>query len=91
MTGTTSTVEFEDNNGAINAKPNSSVFEGTAYYAGIGFAFIGMGYIVGGFRLGDAVSYSFGSQMGWDASTYAGAGFTNIRKVERKYCSCECK
>ena len=89
--GTTSTVEFEDNNGAINAKPNPSIFEGTAYYAGIDFAFIGMGYSVGGLRLGDAVSYSFGSQMGWDASTYAGAGFTNIRKVERKYCSCECK
>lgn len=64
VTGTTSTVEFEDNDDAIDAKLRVRY-----YYAGIGFAFIGMGYSVGGFRLGDAVSYSF-------------ASFTNIREVE---------
>jgi len=55
-------IVFEDN----NVSPDTSVFSGTSYYTGIGYAFIGIGYSVSAIRLGGATSYSAGGQMGWD-------------------------
>lgn len=83
--GTTGGAEFSDN----NSTPSWNVFDGTSYYVGAGYAFIGIGYQASAVRLGDAVSYSNGHQMGWDASAYAGAGTTTVTDVKKEQCNCE--
>ena len=84
IAGTASKVEFEDD----NSVPDPSVFQGQALYAGIGHAFIGIGYQVSVIKLGEAWSIGGAHQVGWDASVLAGAGISTV--VSSKITECEC-
>ena len=82
--GSTSKIDFEDNLSEIDPM----VFQGRALFAGISYAFIGIGYGASAIQLGGATSIGSGHVIGYDGSVSAGAGISTVISSSIESC-CE--
>jgi len=82
ISGSASKLTFEDGLGHVDPL----VFSGTAKFAAIGYAFIGIGYGAYAIQLGDATAIGRGHMMGYDASISAGAGISTVVKASIECC-----
>lgn len=98
LTGTTSSVDFEDN----LAVPDPYVFQGQVLFVGIGYALgpdnskmpisgkVGGGLSLSAITLGEArsIPQSIGIQYGLDFSVYGGAGISTVVNGTIENCEC---
>lgn len=84
---TWSKVEFEDDSSMVN----TFVFSGSARFVAASWAAGFMGYSWQAIQLGNALSIGGGSQTGWDASIFGGAGISTVTDSKIEDCDCNVK